>query len=215
MVAAAASSSKKRLTPNQQARRTRILDAARQLVASDGYDGMIMRDVAELASVSPTTLYNLYNTKDELLLAALRDSVAESWSRSSAEVPELGFQRLMVQLHNSVEQTRESPAYARAITQALLRAGGDDQITRVLLYRNRDALELSLTAMQADGSLDPATDTTELATTLVGCFWANYMLWSKCVFDEDALEAALKRDFQRQLLPVTRGALRQTLERDC
>ena len=65
-------SSQRKLTPNQQARRSRILTAAQALLGEHGYDGMIMRDVAARAGVSPTTLYNLYNTKDELLLEALR-----------------------------------------------------------------------------------------------------------------------------------------------
>ena len=85
------------LTPNQQARRARILEAARALVAEHGYDGMIMRDVATAAHVSPTTLYNLYNTKDELLLEALRDAVAEGWQRAAQVVPDLGLQRLLEQ----------------------------------------------------------------------------------------------------------------------
>ena len=56
----------KPLTPRQEVRREKILSAARKLVASQGYDGMVMSDLAEVAEVSPTTLYNLFNTKDEL-----------------------------------------------------------------------------------------------------------------------------------------------------
>ena len=51
-----ATASARTLTPNQQERRRRILGAARGLVAKNGYDGMIMRDVAMRAKVSPTTL---------------------------------------------------------------------------------------------------------------------------------------------------------------
>ena len=57
----------KSLTPRQEDRRDRILGVARQMVADYGYGGMVMSEVAERAEVSPTTLYNLYNTKDELL----------------------------------------------------------------------------------------------------------------------------------------------------
>ena len=58
----------KELTPRQESRRHRILLVAREMVADHGYEGMVMSEVAERADVSPTTLYNLYNTKDELLL---------------------------------------------------------------------------------------------------------------------------------------------------
>lgn len=46
--------SHRELTASQQARRERILSATRTLVGQAGYDGMIMRDVAHLAAVSPT-----------------------------------------------------------------------------------------------------------------------------------------------------------------
>ena len=96
------------LTANQQERRNRILAAARELVAQHGYDGMIMRDVATAANVSPTTLYNLYNTKDELLLAALRDKLAENLRIATPESFEHGYDYFAAQLENSVRQTHES-----------------------------------------------------------------------------------------------------------
>ncbi len=191
------------LTPNQRERRDRILNAARELVAKHGYDGMIMRDVATHAKVSPTTLYNLYNTKDELLLEALRDRVAEGWSRTMEEFQDLGFGRLLGQLHNSVDQTREEPAYAKAITQTLLRASEGDQIVDVLLDGSIRAAKLSLDAMRESGQIYAEVDIQALADALVAAFWANYMMWSKGLFDPDRLEEELKRAYLALLLPVT------------
>ena len=64
------------LTPRQEGRRHRILSAARDMLSEYGYEGTVMSKVAQRAGVSPTTLYNLYNTKDELLLEALRELAA-------------------------------------------------------------------------------------------------------------------------------------------
>ena len=69
------------LTPRQEIRREKILSAARKLVASQGYEGMVMSDLAVIAGVSPTTLYNLFNTKDELLLEALRGLIVKNYER--------------------------------------------------------------------------------------------------------------------------------------
>ena len=71
----------KSLTPRQEERRHRILAAARQMVADHCHEGMVMSHVADRAEVSPTTLYNLYNTKDELLLEALRELLVISYQR--------------------------------------------------------------------------------------------------------------------------------------
>ncbi len=201
----------RKLTPNQQARRARILDAARRLVAEHGYEGMIMRDVAHLANVSPTTLYNLYNTKDELVLEALRESMADSWI-SAEQTTELGFDRLLTQVSHSVAQTQEGSAYAKAITQALLRANGADPLVKVLINRNAKAVTSSLQAMQAQNQLVHAVDINRLALDLVGVFWSNYMLWSKDIVALDQLELNLKRAYLSYLQPVTQGALHERIK---
>ena len=69
------------LTPRQESRRQRILAVTRDMVADYGYEGMVMSQVADRAEVSPTTLYNLYNTKDELLLEALRDLMVSNYQK--------------------------------------------------------------------------------------------------------------------------------------
>ena len=67
--------------------RERILDAARELFAKDGYENVSMRKVAEKISYSPTTIYLHFRDKAELFdclcnemyakLAELPDSIAD------------------------------------------------------------------------------------------------------------------------------------------
>src|SRR5262245_57497803 len=49
--------------------RTRILDAARELFASEGYEHVTMRRIAEAIEYSPTTIYNHFEDKDDLVRA--------------------------------------------------------------------------------------------------------------------------------------------------
>ncbi|MEM9624026.1 MAG: TetR/AcrR family transcriptional regulator [Pseudomonadota bacterium] len=202
------------LTPGQQDRRKRILTAARTLVASHGYDGMIMRDVATRAKVSPTTLYNLYNTKDELLLAALQESVADGDSRTDKDTSDPGYARLVAHLHHSVAQTREEPAYAKAINQALLRANDGDPLVEVLVVGTSRAIQESLEAMAELGQLHKKTDIKALAHALVGAFWGNYMLWTMGQLHLDSLEHELKRSFLGLLLPVTTSSTKIAITRE-
>lgn len=57
------------LTPNQAARRSRVLDAALALSAEGGYDAVQMRDVAARAQVALGTIYRYFSSKDHLLAA--------------------------------------------------------------------------------------------------------------------------------------------------
>jgi AcrR family transcriptional regulator len=58
------------------ARKARLLDAAITLAGEGGYDAVQMRDVAARADVALGTLYRHYSSKDQLLLAALREQAA-------------------------------------------------------------------------------------------------------------------------------------------
>jgi AcrR family transcriptional regulator len=57
------------LTPNQAARRGRVLDAALELASEGGYDAVQMRDVAARAQVALGTIYRYFSSKDHLLAA--------------------------------------------------------------------------------------------------------------------------------------------------
>ncbi|MFI5403492.1 MAG: TetR/AcrR family transcriptional regulator, partial [Planctomycetota bacterium] len=47
--------------------RTRILDAARELFDSEGYEHVTMRRIADAIEYSPTTIYNHFTDKDDLV----------------------------------------------------------------------------------------------------------------------------------------------------
>ena len=201
------------LTPNQQKRRQDILSAARALVAEHGYDGTIMRDVAVRAKVSPTTLYNLYNTKDELLLAALRQEVIESNQRAASETDRPGHEYLLRSLYHVARQTRKQPAYVEAISRALLRANAGDPLVNVLLIRLRDDARNSLAAMAERSELAPGTNIDAIAVTLAGAFWSSFLLWGKGLIKLQELEATLQRNYLSILIPVSRGQTKTDLEK--
>ena len=59
---------------NVAARRQRILESARTLLAGSGQDGLSMRKLAREADLSVTTLYNLVGSREDILRALIEDS---------------------------------------------------------------------------------------------------------------------------------------------
>jgi AcrR family transcriptional regulator len=59
---------------NVEARRQRILQAARVLLSRGGLGALSMRKLAEEASLSVNTLYNLWGTREEILQALTLDA---------------------------------------------------------------------------------------------------------------------------------------------
>jgi AcrR family transcriptional regulator len=62
------------------ARKQRILEAATELFRRDGYDKTRIEDIAEVAEVSTRTTYNYYQTKADILIAAVSMEVEETLS---------------------------------------------------------------------------------------------------------------------------------------
>jgi AcrR family transcriptional regulator len=79
----------KRRVPQQSRsieRVERILDAAAQLVVSDGVDALTTRGVAALAEVPVATLYQYFADKDEILLALVERDIAEMDAEVAADL---------------------------------------------------------------------------------------------------------------------------------
>lgn len=60
---------------NVEARRLRIVAAARELIARDGMAALSMRKLAKRAELSVTTLYNLFGAREDILQALVLDAI--------------------------------------------------------------------------------------------------------------------------------------------
>ncbi|WNV76624.1 TetR family transcriptional regulator [Geodermatophilus sp. DSM 44513] len=70
--------------------RARCLAAALDLMASDGFNGTSMRDIARAAETSLSNLYNHFSSKSDVLVALLRDANDELLRRIRAELDTAG-----------------------------------------------------------------------------------------------------------------------------
>jgi AcrR family transcriptional regulator len=94
--------------------REKILDAARELFISEGYEGVSMRKVAEKIEYTPTTIYGHFRDKEELFLelchSDLRD-LTESFLKL-AQIPDLA-QRLRRIGHAYIDFGLKNPNHYR------------------------------------------------------------------------------------------------------
>ncbi len=206
-------SNEKSLTPRQEDRRQRILATARQMVADYGYEGMVMSQVAERAEVSPTTLYNLYNTKDELLLEALRELLVRSYQRVG-ELSDVGpgWRYLLNLMEYGATLRASEPAYAEAITDALLRAVQGDALTELLLHSVRQDFLHSLTKMAERGELKEEVDIEHLSTMLLGNYWSTFLLINKGLEEISRMRFSLVINMLSVLIASSQGAAREEME---
>jgi AcrR family transcriptional regulator len=201
------------LTPLQRARRERILTTTRDQLSLLGYDGINMRNLAAAAEVSPTTLYNLYENKDVLVLSALEDQLSRMGKQAGVQ-PSAGLDYLLTISRAITRQIVETPRWADAIARLLFQAQPEDPITRTLLTDTLKDRQAALTVMQQAGEIDADADPASLSRSLMGAAWSTIMLWTKDVITLEALPAEYLRNQLYVLLAAATPKSRRRLTRE-
>jgi AcrR family transcriptional regulator len=202
----------KTLTPRQKERRARILRTVREMINEAGYAGMTTRELAARANVSATTLFNLYNTKEELLLAALREQLGGMDTELNEDQPALGWERI-VSFHNVIASHAErTPAFGKAIVHALLHAAPGHALARILIGNFQRAILESLQDMHDNNQLKDNVSPETLASTLVSTFWGNQLVWDKGVLDDAMVRRMSLVNCLSILASAVRGTTKKAIE---
>ena len=130
MPAASAETKRTYRSPRQVARHQAILSAARAALAARGYDGVTMNALADAAGVTKKTLYNLYGSKDDLLLAAVSDLITDY--RGFGETGS-GLDAIVASRRAAIGEIVRTPAYSDAMTIALVQATPGHALINLLL----------------------------------------------------------------------------------
>jgi AcrR family transcriptional regulator len=109
------------LTKSQEARRSRVIDAALTLGAAGGYDAVQMRDVATTAGVALGTIYRYFSSKDHLLAETLVEWAAELGRKVSRKPPngEYLSERVIDVLRRATRGMELEPKLSEAVITAL------------------------------------------------------------------------------------------------
>ncbi|MFC9969673.1 TetR/AcrR family transcriptional regulator [Spirillospora sp. NPDC127200] len=134
------------LSKEQQARRERLIEAARVLAHEGGYSAVTMHDVADRAGVARATVYRYFATKDHLLT-----EVAAAWAHHvTADIDALAagdtpVERLMEMLDRIVRVAAEERTLTSAIIQAVTADDPSvDDARTVLFLFVRDRLSAAI-----------------------------------------------------------------------
>tara|TARA_B110000495_G_scaffold101708_1_gene87860 strand:- start:635 stop:1252 length:618 start_codon:yes stop_codon:yes gene_type:complete len=202
------------LTAVQQQRRERILLSARDQLSQFGYEGLNMRELAVIADVSTSTLYNLYQSKDTLILAALEDQLADI-NAVVAETNTSGLGRFLARVEAVADQIVETPKYAEAMGKMLFGADAHDPIVQLLIGTSLSFNREELAEMASCGELRQETDRNFLARSLSSTGWSTVLMWMKGYVALHDFKQEYVRNAVTMMLPyVTQAAevrLRQRL----
>ncbi len=107
------------LSPNQAARRQRIVDVATAMLEDRGFEDIAVKDVADGASVALGTVYHYFSSKEHLfgeVLVQWAGSLRTSITRRSTAGPDQAV-ALEDVLHRSVRAFERRPQLARLVAR--------------------------------------------------------------------------------------------------
>ena len=160
---------------DKEPQRDRILDIVVELLETEGYDAVQLREVARRARTSLATIYKRYGTRDELILAAL-DSWMEENRYAGLTKPhdpdESLYVGLMRVLRTIFEPWEAHPAMLKAYFRARTAPGG-----KKLIRRGFDAVVPAVMEVLGDADADFFQDmdtiVSNVAYGLLGRFAAD------------------------------------------
>ncbi|WP_448949981.1 TetR/AcrR family transcriptional regulator [Labrys neptuniae] len=188
-------------------RNRRILEAATRLFREAGYDSARIEDIAELAEVSVGTLYNYYQNKGDILLAAVTmevEEVLEAGRRIVANPPStvlLALQALIEQYydHSLVYLSKEMWRVAMALSIQQPDGPFSRRYTE-LDRRLSDQVASLVRTLQLRGSVRGDID----ATAAGEMFFNNLnLMFIEFAKDEAMTLEALKARVERQNRPLS------------
>jgi AcrR family transcriptional regulator len=191
-------------------RHAMILEAARAELSLKGFHGVTMQGLAERAGVTKKTLYNVYGSKDQLLVTAISE-VIDQYRDVSAE-GEPGIPAIITSRRAAVAKVVDSPEYASAMTSALIQAQSDDRLIELLIKDTVTWNHQQLEQASAKGELAGHVETGELAEQLTSLAWGQILLNYKDVLTIQAFAGKALLGTLQLLLGATRGERHRWVE---
>lgn len=192
------------LDEHKAERRQRIQAAARKLVVTKGYDGLTMRDLAAAARVSVPTLYNLFGSKDAILVAELEAEAAKIAARMIAG--KSFFQRGLAAFEGGVALIEEAPEFHRAVMRMAMTSPETAPMRRTAENAFIAIMAGNLTAAKDAGQLAAWAEPPIVARHMWGQHMACFLAWGIGELELKAYRSAALSGMCHLLAGVTRGA---------
>jgi TetR/AcrR family transcriptional regulator, cholesterol catabolism regulator len=119
-------------SPAMQARRERILEETRRLIAEQGVAGFSLRELCRRADVAKQTLYYAFQSKEGLIAAAILDYFEEYERRIPYQARLGSLERLIERMVAIGDRNLTIPHYVAAITSFYYSQSASPELWRTL-----------------------------------------------------------------------------------
>jgi AcrR family transcriptional regulator len=172
-------------------RARRIVESAVELAEKGGFEAVRLREVAAHADVALGTVYRRFRSKEDLLIAALDQQIADHQQHLLQRPPNgaTRLERVTSFFQGATRSLCRRPNLARAMIRAV--ATGDHELTqKMAAFHNRvnDLVTMSLRGASAPGEGVPtSSEEQSIARSLQMVWFASLVGWSGGVHGQSGI----------------------------
>lgn len=199
-------------SPAIRARRQRILEVTRRIIAEEGIDALSMNEVGRRADVAKRTLYNAFTTREAMIAAAVQEYFEDYTARIPFRSPRGTLMYNLERLISFNQHNLKIRNYIRAVMSCYHNGDADSDLSstmdRMSMRHHRDWLE----PLKRKGQLQPWVDIEALVADIKRFEFATLSDWAAGRLGDDALIPRSIIGYLTIVAGATRGTTRREVE---
>ena len=199
-------------SPAQAERRKRILRETLKLLQVTSSADISMAQIAELSDVSTKTLYNLFKSRNGLLLAAAAQTRADTQSSANVMSAPAGISRILELTRRTMDTFESSPEFMESAMSVVVGISAEDEAEHHRVGMTQKWFHEALLVAESKDQLIPGTDCTQLSQLLAASQWGVTLMWQKGLISLETLRRQAIIKHCLDLMPFCRMETRKWLD---
>ena len=199
-------------SPAQAERRKRILRETLKLLASESPSDISMAQIAELSDVSTKTLYNLFKSRNGLLLAAAAQTRADTQNSANVMSAPAGISRILELTRRTMDTFEKSPEFMESAMSVVVGISAEDEAEHHRIGITQKWFHEALLVAESEDQLLPQTDCVQLSQLLAASQWGATLMWQKGLISLETLRRQAIIKHCLDLMPFCRMETRKWLD---
>jgi AcrR family transcriptional regulator len=199
-------------SPAQAERRKRILRETLKLLQVTSSADISMAQIAELSDVSTKTLYNLFKSRNGLLLAAAAQTRADTQSSANVMSAPAGISRILELTRRTMDTFESSPEFMESAMSVVVGISAEDEAEHHRVGMTQKWFHEALLVAESKDQLMLGTDCTQLSQLLAASQWGVTLMWQKGLISLDTLRRHAIIKHCLDLMPFCRMETREWLD---
>ena len=198
-------------SPAQIERRKRILRETLKLLEEASPADISMAQIAELSEVSTKTLYNLFKSRNGLLLAAAAQTRTDTQNSANVTSAPAGISRILELTRRTMDTFERSPDFMGSAMSVVVGISAEDEAEHHRVGKTQQWFYEALLIAESEDQLLPGTDCMELSQLLAASQWGVTLMWQKGLISMETLRRQATIKHCLDLMPFCRMETRKWL----